>query len=251
METRTAKPFLILIGLLLATSLTLAFTVEVEITNEAGVRVFLPDKVNDWVGAEVLFCQNPACRRPHLLPDLDGAEVCPVCGGELNRMSLAERNLLPEDTVGLKKRYINPSGNVLHASLVLSGKERGSIHRPEVCLVGQGRRVESKSLLTVPLENGKDLDVMVLELLDATRLPDGRPGPDLQTYYAYWFVGKDRETPYHLERILWMGLDRVFRNVSHRWAYIAVGGGRSPGSTAHHQVVSDFIRGFYPQMQFN
>jgi hypothetical protein len=66
------------------------------------------------------------------------------------------------------------------------------------------------------------------------------------SFYAYWFVGKDRETASHVQRMIWMAADRIFRGVSHRWAYIAIYGHRVPGSNAHIQLLADFIALFRP-----
>ena len=67
-------------------------------------------------------------------------------------------------------------------------------------------------------------------------------------YYAYWFVGKDRETPFHLERMFWMAWDRIIHNVAHRWAYIAVAGDRSLSNDDHVEQVRGFIHDIYPYL---
>jgi hypothetical protein len=75
---------------------------------------------------------------------------------------------------------------------------------------------------------------------------DGTPAPT--SYYAYWFVGKDRETASHIPRMVWMGYDRVLHGVSHRWAYIALAGTRAPGSDAHLQTIADFASQLHPAL---
>jgi len=248
METRVLTPYLILIVALLGTSIALAFTVDTAVSDEAGIRLELPPTVNAWAGDELRYCQNPTCLERYVSSELVDPDTCPACANPLHSMTFAERQLLPLDTTLFKKRYTNGSGKAIFATVVLSGKERGSIHRPEVCLVGQGRSIVGRSVLTVPFEDRKPLKVSVLDLLYEQRLRGGKPGPEIQSYYAYWFVGKDRETPYHLERIIWMGLDRVMRNVAHRWAYIGIGGGRKPGTQAYRDEIRSFVQGLYPQM---
>jgi hypothetical protein len=150
----------------------------------------------------------------------------------------------------LRKRYYNAAGQIIHVSIVLSGKERASIHRPQVCLRGQGRSVLREFVMPIPLPDRDPLEVMVLDLEHKI----SRPGFDAQpalSYYAYWFVGKNRETPRHLQRMIWMGIDRVFHNVAHRWAYISVGGGRQPDSEAYTREIRDFVSQLYPQMVLN
>jgi hypothetical protein len=80
--------------------------------------------------------------------------------------------------------------------------------------------------------------------------PDGQT-LEYASYYAYWFVGKGRETPYHLQRMIWMATDRIFHNVSHRWAYIAISGGRQTDSEDYQKEMVAFIHDLYPQVMLN
>lgn len=251
-------PTLILSLLFGITAVLLLFTVDVSVTDEAGVREALPGNLGSkWVGNDVLFCQKPECGRSWLDDDVqadeDGIKRCPrnwqdePCGGELLNMSLGEKLVLPRDTVMMKKQYfeVEHPENTVFTSVVLSGKDRTSIHRPEVCMDAQGNVIENSFILDVPLESGQILRVKVLLLNkkfseNYTRF----------SYYAYFFVGKDRTTPLHFERLLWMSLDRIFRNVAHRWAYIAVSGERSPfaDDSVYQDEIRDVIGKLYPQI---
>lgn len=247
METRALKPYFVVITLLLLTSLALAVTVNVQISDEAGIKFALPDKVGDWEGHEIRFCQNSECQKQFRADALEDYDVCPECGGELRGMTFGESQMLPADTRILKKQYIHPSGKSVFVAIVLSGKERVSIHRPQICLVGQGREIVESSVLSVPVADRKPLDVMVLDMLNTVRGSDGQTRRTGR-YYAYWFVGKGRETPYHIQRMFWMAFDRIFFNVSHRWAYISVSGSRNQDSSEHCEQVSEFVSKLYPEM---
>lgn len=247
MEIHPYKPCVVVIGLMILTSLALALTVDVRITDEAGVELTLPDRVGPWEGAEVLYCQNPDCEREVLAAGLADRNVCPTCGAALHPMSLAERNMLPPDTLLVRKKYVDPEGRVILVAIVLSGKERASIHRPQVCLVGQGNEIVRSRTVPVPLPGRRPLDVMVLDLLGHGRLPDGRR-LQVNRYYAYWFVGKGRETPYHVQRMFWMAFDRVVHNVAHRWAYISVSGTRPPEGEEHLAEIREFVGKLYPHI---
>jgi len=250
METKSLKPYLTLIALLAVTGFALVFTVDVHTSDQAGVRVFLPDQVGEWRGQEMRFCLTTTCQREFLIGELKDRNVCPVCKGKLDCMSKPEKDLLPADTELLKKKYTNSVGMVVFTSIVLSGKERVSIHRPQMCLVGQGSEIVKSWLLDIPLLNQKPLQVMVLDLMRHTRLPDGRTMGS-KSYYAYWFVGKSRETPYHVQRMIWMATDRILHNVSHRWAYIAVAGARADDADSHKEQIRTFIHDLYPQITLN
>lgn len=249
MEIRIFKPYFVVIGLLIATSLALAFTVDVNVSDEAGIAVQLPDKVGDWTGDELRFCQTPSCQETVPMSAVTNRDICPKCGGKLDSMSKTERDLLPPDTLLLKKRYTAPSGEILFASIVMSGRERSSIHRPQLCLVGQGNEIVKSTVYPVPLQGRQALNVMVLDMLKRWRTPNGGQG-EYPSYYAYWFVGKDRETPYNLQRMIWMATDRILHNVSHRWAYVSVSGGRD--SDGHYvKGMQDFVGQIYPYMAIN
>lgn len=245
MENRALRPYLVTIFLMALTTLALAYTVEVDILSEAGVRLEIPDQLGRWSGRDILYCVEPSCAQAIFLEAGENANACPQCGGALDPMSREERRILPEDTGMARKEFTHPDGRRVTASIVLAGGERLSIHRPQLCLTGAGQRIAHTFDMPAPLPGRKPVTVKVLELERPVRGPDGRRVL-IPSYYAYWFAGKDRETPHHLERMFYMAADRVLRNVSHQWAYIAVAGKREPGSDAYQEEVKEFVRLFYP-----
>lgn len=247
MEARQLKPYFVIIGLMVITSLALAYTVDVSMTGEAGVQVVLPDRISEWRGKEIRYCQNKEHQGTFLAEDIPDRDTCPVCGGELYMMSVDERRILPDDTVILKKHYQPPAGSAVTASIVLSGADRSSIHRPQVCLVGQGQEIVREWTHTVELEGRDPLKVVVLDMLRRGQTPDGRDF-EHPFYYAYWFVGKGRETHSHIMRMFWMAADRILFNVSHRWAYISVSGTRDPEAGRYVEEIDEFIQTMYPEM---
>ena len=250
METTSLKPYFVVIGLLIVTSVLLASSVDVRIVDEAGIRVVLPDKVGDWQGSEILYCQNRDCQKNFRASEISISNTCPACGSAVGPMTLSEKEILPADTVLLRKEYTSPSGRRVYATIVLSGKERVSIHRPQVCLVGQGNEITHSEEISVPLEGRNPLDVMTLELLRRVRNAEGTQF-EASSYYAYWFVGKGRETASHTQRMIWMATDRIFHNVAHRWAYISVSGSRDKDSDDYRQEVISFIHDLYPHLAVN
>ncbi len=258
-KTSLLHPYVILFALLGATALLLALTVDVTLTDESGVRTELPETLGDtWRGDEVLFCHNRFCGRSWLAGDVDpgpdGLRHCPrnyrdePCDGELRTLSIGEYEILPKDTVIFKKEYhrLDAPEREVNVSVVLSGEDRTSIHRPETCMQAQGNTIVSTPVIEVPLQGQAPLKVMVLNL--NRTLPGGR---QLPSYYAYWFSGKDRDTPHHHERALWMSMDRVFRGVAHRWAYIAVAGRRELDDfdTTHHEEIREVVGLLYPAIR--
>ena len=229
------------------TAVLLATTVDVHITDQAGIHMSLPDRVGSWFGQEIRYCHNRICLKEFRANDTLKDNVCPSCSSELFTISYSEKQLLPNDTSLLRKRYVHDSGKVLYASIVLSGKERTSIHRPQICLQGQGRQIMSSSIVPVELVGRDPLQIKVLDLLYKTKNANNQE-VRYPSYYAYWFVGKNRETPYHLLRMFWMGMDRIFRNIAHRWAYISISGQRDINSEEYINEVSHFVSVLYPQI---
>jgi hypothetical protein len=227
------------IALLAALGIALAIQPDTASTPRAGIRMVLPERVGAYEGVDLRFCQNELCPASFTGATLSGTNACPVCGGKMAALSIAESKVLPPDTTVVRKRYTPPSGPAITVAIVLSGTEQRSIHRPQQCLPAQGVTIERSRTISVPLPGRAPLKVMLLETRD--------PRTQASSAYAYWFVGLNRETPYHLQRLLWMASDRVLHNLSHRWAYVslAVSGG---GGNAEDQVrrITQFIAVFYP-----
>ena len=142
-----------------------------------------------------------------------------VWHGEVGEPSKAEREILPEDTEFSKMNYRRGHGSWtenMHCSIVLSGRDRTSIHRPEVCLTGQGWNIDASTPGRVELANGEELAVRKLELSREIE------GTKQRALYTYWFVGSDATTADHLERILLTAKDNIFHNRNPRWAYVSV-----------------------------
>lgn len=247
MEAKSYTSYFAVIGLMALTSIGLAVAVDVRVSDQAGVRSALPDEVGLWRGTALWFCQEATCQREIREGELAGATACPSCGGKIGTMSFIEARLLPSDTVLLKKRYTNQVGQVIYASIVVSGRERASIHRPEVCLAGQGTEIANQQTIEVPMPGRDALEVKVLDLLHRKVGPGASPAV-AASYYAYWFVGHGRETPEHWKRMWWMATDRVLHNIAHRWAYISVAASRPDDSGSHLDQARIFIRDLYPQM---
>ncbi len=250
MEKSLLKPFLSIVVLMVLSIFALAFTVGVELDFVPGVAMELPEKVEGWVGNELRFCHNPdVCAKEYhdasfYIRDLEIPDICPDCGSRLYNMARAEKEQLPEDTEFVKSAYTNEAGTRLFTSIVLSGTARDSIHRPQRCLKGQGNTLDGEYTLSVSLEGRDPLKVRVIKASRIFHTADG-PVP-YYSYYAYWFVGQARETPYHVGRMFWLAWDRVVRSTANRWAYIAVSGTREEEGEAYEADLIDFIQQAYP-----
>jgi hypothetical protein len=114
-----------------------------------------------------------------------------------------------------------------------------------VCLIAAGHEIARERVIRAAPEGGSSLRVTVLDLERRVPGPAGRPLLE-PSYYAYWFAGIHHETPYHIERMLWMAADKVLRSTASRWAYVSVSGPRNPDSDAHLDQVRAFLADFHP-----
>jgi hypothetical protein len=245
MNTQRLAAHLVVVALLALTMLALALTGDVRFVDDAGVRVALPDRLGAWTGDELRFCQNPACEHSGSVSELGGRSVCPRCGGALGPLSLVEKSLLPADTVAVKKQYADGRGGHVFVSIVLSGRERSSIHRPELCLVGPSSEIVGSGIVRVDVPGRRPLSVTVLDML--YRSPGQAAGTGAQSYFAYWFAGRNRETPRHLVRMFWMAVDRIVFNTAYPWAYIAVAGERDAAGNYRGEI-REFVALLQPQI---
>jgi len=252
MERSLFKPFLSIVVVMTLAVFALAFTVDVKLDFVPGVKMQLPGHVGDWVGNELRFCHNKeVCDKNYAhkgvyVSELEIPDICPDCGEKLFNMSSAEYEVLPKDTEFLKSAYTNDAGGRVFASVVLSGTARDSIHRPQRCLKGQGNLLDGEYSLEVPLKGREPLKVRVIKNHRIYQTAEG--AVPYYGYYAYWFVGQDRETPYHLGRMFWLAWDRVVRSTANRWAYIAVSGQRDEEGAEYEADLIDFIQNIYPYL---
>lgn len=246
---KALTPYLCLVAALTVGVLVLAFGVEVRMTGEAGViTTELPKAVGPWRGEAQLFCLGKGCGRKFLGEECENLVECPDCGSPVNSMSPSEYGMLPRDTILNRQAYHHPVADSVQAAIVLSGRDRASLHRPELCLTLPGREISRTHRLEVDVGEEDLLQVRVLDLLTTVKLPNGRTG-QIGSYYAYWFSAKDRQTPNHLARMFWMAADKVLRSKIDRWAYISVSGARDLDSNDHLEAARDFIQEFYPLIQ--
>ena len=154
---------------------------------------------------------------PVALPNFLGLDWA----GQAAPVTAVEREVLPPDTGFSRKNYVSlaDKNQQVFLSLVLSGRDRTSIHRPEICLVGQGWTIRGAETRTLKGPGGVALPVTLLRIEREASLRDGRKIV-VPAVFVYWFVGGERVVASHWERLAWSAYDRLMRQRNHRWAYI-------------------------------
>ena len=154
-------------------------------------------------------------------PDVTVAEApnvhlsdIPGFSSEILEPSEAELTVLPSDTIIEKRRYVADSGDWMVVSLVVGGKSKSSIHRPELCLPAQGLRMERPRTRSVA---GRDWRFIALASKDSPTFG-----------FAYTFFNQEGfKTASHVSRIFRDVVDRSVLNRIDRWVMVTVNASRS------------------------
>lgn len=233
-------------GLGVATLMVLAATWVVlrpplQVSDCLPIAAELPVALGEYSGERNYYCQNENCLRSFSESAGAATNRCPICGGSLDVVALAERRGLPADTMVNKRVYRNAVGSIFSVNTVIAGGDRRSIHRPEHCLPAQGLSIENIRRATLSLPQTHQLEVTLME---ARREESGT-----RVGFAYWFVGPQRETTSHLARHFWMAHDRLLRNTASRWAYVSVYSPESFDSPDAMETLRQFLSLLHPALQ--
>lgn len=138
--------------------------------------------------------------------------------GQAVAVTAVEREMLPADTGYARKLYVSLDDrrHEVFVSVVLSGQDRSSIHRPELCLVGQGWSIMGQERRRF----GDAVPATVLQLEQAGVTAAGERWR-VPALFAYWFVGRDQVVASTAERMGHAALNRL-RLRPDRWAYVVV-----------------------------
>ena len=142
--------------------------------------------------------------------------------GRRTEVTAAERAILPPDTGYSRKDYVavsNPAQRVFF-SIVLSGRDRSSIHRPELCVVGQGWTIKAvtEHRFAAPGRAPEDFPATVLHVQREVQTPRG--AVVVPQLIVYWFVGGDTIEGTYWRRLARDAWNRVFHARADRWAYV-------------------------------
>jgi exosortase len=138
-------------------------------------------------------------------------------GRELD-MTARERNILDVGVELARTYYAAPGGSEFLCTVIVGGEGKRTLHRPEVCLPGQGWTIADTSTMPVDLEDGRTIEVTLLRLFrDAEPEPGKRVR--IRGLNIYWYIGSDGTTsPDFYDHIRLSYQHAIFRNLNHRWS---------------------------------
>ncbi len=185
------------------------------------------------------FCQRRTCLwSEDFAVGAPVPKACPRCGGELRRVTRAELDILPADTQTRKAIYAFPGGDEFTVSVVVAGRSRLSIHRPELCLPAQGFSMSPRAV-------GEILPGLPMALFSLRR--EGRPEA---SGFAYVFLNATDATVSNLRRVVGDSLERSLRNRIPRWAMVTVSSPRHDFRTPEgEEALRRFMAAWYPTLR--
>ena len=166
--------------------------------------------------------------------------------GQTIEVSSVEREILPPDTGFARRLYVSVADRrkQVFLSVVLSGQDRTSIHRPELCLVGQGWSIEGRDSASFEADSGGiSVPAAVLQISREV-VPPGGARQVVPALFAYWFVGREEVAISTPERLWQTALNRL-RLRPDRWAYVVAQTLILPGETEAdaHERIQEVVNG--------
>ena len=261
-------PGLIAFALILATIIALSGERTLYGDPNGEIPLVMPSALGPYRGNAIWFCQNDQCGRSFSEDKIIAAAAtnatetaaaetdtethdakdyfCPSCDTALNAISIGELKLLPANTPIIRKEYKRDFMPPIIATVVFSGMERRSIHKPQRCLVGQGNRITNEYSMEFDVGGGEKVSIRILEIQQIFGSPDGKKTV-ANGIYAYWLFNPERETDSHFERFYQMSVDNALRNYRPRWGYASISLDLDPMKPNQWKdQLSEFVKYFYP-----
>lgn len=194
--------------------------------------------------AGVLLAVNGVDPAP--LPEFIGTDWI----GQRVEVTPAEREVLPPDTGYSRRNYVSIQDRArqVFLSIVLTGRDRSSIHRPELCLLGQGWNLVSRTETTLTIGPGETLPVTLLRV---EREVIGRAGERqaVSCWLVYWFVGRTATVASHAEMLWRSSLDRLLHFRADRWAYVVAQTPVMAGQTTDLRTIEEVLTDVWPRLK--
>ena len=161
---------------------------------------------------------------------------------------------LPPDTSIRVRMFSGEDGSFIQLTTVLMGADRSSIHKPQICMTGQGWLLDAthSKVDTIRMERPQPYELSVNKLVAGKYFTGADGQPQLvRGLYLYWFVDATQLTANANEWMLWlMPRDLLLNGVLERWAYISVFSACAPGQEdATYERMKKFINATLPEFQ--
>ena len=138
---------------------------------------------------------------------------------------------LPPDTAYGRKLYWDAAGFRAQVSAVMMKTDRTSIHRPQVCITGQGWKIQKTEVIDIPVAAPLPYNLKATCLTSTKMVRDEKTKQEYQlsNVYIYWFVAEHKLVPGHPEALWSISQDLITSGVLYPWAYVSVYAPCRPG----------------------
>ena len=163
--------------------------------------------------------------------------------------------ILPKDTSFGQRRYTSlDDGFGMNVNVVLMGTDRSSIHKPQICLTGQGWACDYQATRVeqIPMQQPFPYNLPVNKFVTLPRELKDKDGiKNFRCLYVYWYVDG---THYTADQWKWMSVwipqDLILHGLLERWSYIACSSYCLPGQEdATFARMKKMIAATVPQFQ--
>ncbi|HZV33219.1 MAG TPA: exosortase-associated EpsI family protein [Verrucomicrobiae bacterium] len=168
-------------------------------------------------------------------------------------MEQAVLDKLPQDTSFGTRIYARSQDDFLLMNVVLMGTDRTSIHKPQICLPGQGWNIDNghSSYETVRIEKPHPYDLQVNKLVCSRDVrTEGGNSAKQSCVFVYWFIADNDLAAGHWSLMRKMATHLLWTGELERWAYVYCMGVCPPGGEDEtYARIKKFITAAVPQFQ--
>ena len=167
----------------------------------------------------VMFGESPPLGEPGVVAELPlRADDIQGIKGEPDQRELTG---LADDVTILRNYYILKNGGQAVCSMVISGAERRSLHRPEICLPAQGWNVLGSNEFPIELADGRQLRAMLVQLQRDYKDEAGTMHR-IKALNLFFYAGSEGVTTAdYYDHVFKSYLHSLTRNINHRWALVS------------------------------
>ncbi len=133
--------------------------------------------------------------------------------------------VLPSDTSFRVRAYQSGDGFQSELSVVLMGADRSSIHKPQICMTGQGWALDNSltRVEQIPMNRPFAYDLPVNKVVGTKVITDAQGrSQTISGIYLYWFVDANHYTANSWRWMAWLvPRDLLLHGILERWAYVS------------------------------
>lgn len=161
---------------------------------------------------------------------------------------------LPKDSsFGQRLYYSNDSNFWAQVNVVMMGTDRSSIHKPQICLTGQGWECDNQATRVeqVPITAPFSYELPVNKYVATKQLTVNGETHTYRGLYVYWYVDGSHYTADQWRWMSWyIPRDLLLTGTLERWSYISYFTVCAPGAEdATFNRMKQFINQTVPQFQ--